>query len=44
MCQKSALHHLLEPERVVRNMAAVVRKGGRVAIVDMMVPSGAMEG
>ncbi len=36
-----ALHHLLEPERVVRNMAAVVRGGGRVAIVDMVVPSGA---
>jgi ubiquinone/menaquinone biosynthesis C-methylase UbiE len=36
-----ALHHLLEPERVVRNMAAVVRRGGRVAIVDMTVPSGA---
>ncbi len=36
-----ALHHLLEPERVVRNMAAVVRRGGRVAIVDMTVPPGA---
>jgi ubiquinone/menaquinone biosynthesis C-methylase UbiE len=36
-----ALHHLLDPERVVRNIAGVVRSGGRVAIVDMMVPPGA---
>jgi ubiquinone/menaquinone biosynthesis C-methylase UbiE len=36
-----ALHHLLDPERVVRNMARVVRPGGRVAIVDMVVPPGA---
>lgn len=36
-----ALHHLLEPGRVVQNIAGVVRRGGRVAIVDMMVPHGA---
>jgi ubiquinone/menaquinone biosynthesis C-methylase UbiE len=36
-----ALHHLLDPKRVVRNIAAIVRTGGRVAIVDMVVPPGA---
>ena len=36
-----ALHHLLEPGRVVQNLAQVVRRGGRVALVDMMVPTGA---
>jgi ubiquinone/menaquinone biosynthesis C-methylase UbiE len=36
-----ALHHLLEPDRVVKNMAAVIRRGGRLALVDMVVPPGA---
>jgi ubiquinone/menaquinone biosynthesis C-methylase UbiE len=36
-----ALHHLLRPEQVVREMARVVRRGGRVAIVDMVLPAGA---
>lgn len=36
-----ALHHLLRPARVVREMARVVRPGGRVAVVDMLLPEGA---
>ena len=36
-----ALHHLLEPALVVQNMASVLRPGGRLAIVDMVVPPGA---
>jgi ubiquinone/menaquinone biosynthesis C-methylase UbiE len=37
-----ALHHLLRPEHVVREMARVVRRGGRVAIVDLVLPQGAV--
>jgi ubiquinone/menaquinone biosynthesis C-methylase UbiE len=36
-----ALHHLLHPDHVVREMARVVRRGGRVGITDMFVPHGA---
>jgi ubiquinone/menaquinone biosynthesis C-methylase UbiE len=36
-----ALHHLLRPAQVVREMARVVRPGGRVAVVDMILPEGA---
>jgi ubiquinone/menaquinone biosynthesis C-methylase UbiE len=35
------LHHLLLPEQAVREMARVVRPGGRVAVVDMVLPEGA---
>lgn len=33
-----ALHHLLAPERAIGEMARVVHPGGRVAIVDMILP------
>jgi ubiquinone/menaquinone biosynthesis C-methylase UbiE len=33
-----AFHHLLEPARVLGEMARVVRKDGRVAIVDAVMP------
>jgi ubiquinone/menaquinone biosynthesis C-methylase UbiE len=36
-----ALHHLLRPAQVVREMARVVRSRGRVAVVDMILPQGA---
>jgi ubiquinone/menaquinone biosynthesis C-methylase UbiE len=39
-----ALHHLLRPAQVVREMARVVRSGGRVAVVDMVLPEGADAG
>jgi ubiquinone/menaquinone biosynthesis C-methylase UbiE len=39
-----ALHHLLQPAQVVREMARVVRPGGRVAVVDMALPEGADAG
>lgn len=32
-----ALHHLLHPERVLREMARVVRRGGRIAIADLIL-------
>jgi len=36
-----ALHHLLRPAQVIREMARVVRPGGRLAVVDMILPEGA---
>ena len=36
-----ALHHLLRPAQVVREMARIVRSGGCVAVVDMILPEGA---
>ena len=35
-----AIHHVLYPERVVAELARVVRPGGRVAIVDIVVSKG----
>ena len=35
-----AIHHVLYPERVVAELARVVRPGGRVAIVDIVVSEG----
>jgi SAM-dependent methyltransferase len=32
-----ALHHLLTPERAIREMARVVRPGGRVVVVDLIL-------
>jgi SAM-dependent methyltransferase len=36
-----AIHHLLEPAKVLFEMARVVRTGGRIGIVDVIVPDGA---
>lgn len=36
-----AMHHLLNPGGVIREMARVIRRGGRVAIVDPILPDGA---
>ncbi|HUJ30261.1 MAG TPA: methyltransferase domain-containing protein [Candidatus Acidoferrum sp.] len=33
-----SLHHIREPERVVREMARVLRPGGRAGVLDMLVP------
>lgn len=33
-----SLHHMADPERVVAEMARVVRKGGRVGILDIRAP------
>jgi ubiquinone/menaquinone biosynthesis C-methylase UbiE len=33
-----SLHHMLDPARVIREMARVVKRGGRVGIIDIVVP------
>jgi len=33
-----SLHHMPHPERVVREMARVVKRGGRVGVIDIVVP------
>jgi ubiquinone/menaquinone biosynthesis C-methylase UbiE len=33
-----SLHHILDPERVVEEMARVLRHGGRAGVLDMIVP------
>ncbi len=33
-----SLHHISDPERVVREMARVVKRGGRVGLIDIVVP------
>jgi len=35
---RSTFHHLSDPERVMREMVRVVRRGGRVVIEDMQAP------
>jgi len=35
------LHHILRPEQPIREMARALRAGGRVGIVDLIVPDGA---
>lgn len=34
-------HHFLEPARVARELCRVLRRGGRVAVADIIVPEGA---
>jgi SAM-dependent methyltransferase len=36
---RSSLHHFVEPERAVAEMARVCRPGGRVVVSDMIAPS-----
>jgi ubiquinone/menaquinone biosynthesis C-methylase UbiE len=33
-----SLHHIPDPERVIREMARVLRRGGRAGMLDMLVP------
>jgi ubiquinone/menaquinone biosynthesis C-methylase UbiE len=33
-----SLHHISDPARVIREMARVVRRGGRVGLIDIIVP------
>jgi len=39
-----AVHHLLAPDQVIREMARVVRPGGRVGVVDLVLQEGADPG
>ena len=41
VCCGYSLHHMLQPEGVIAEMARIVAPGGRVAIVDIVVPEGA---
>jgi ubiquinone/menaquinone biosynthesis C-methylase UbiE len=36
-----SLHHILDPERVIREMARVLARGGRAGLLDMVVPEDA---
>jgi ubiquinone/menaquinone biosynthesis C-methylase UbiE len=36
-----SLHHISDPARVVREMARVVKRGGRVGLIDIVVPEDA---
>ena len=33
-----SLHHISDPARVIREMARVVKRGGRVGLIDIIVP------
>ena len=33
-----SLHHMSDPARVIREMARVVKRGGRVGLIDIIVP------
>jgi ubiquinone/menaquinone biosynthesis C-methylase UbiE len=33
-----SLHHISDPERVVREMARIVKRGGRVGLIDILAP------
>jgi ubiquinone/menaquinone biosynthesis C-methylase UbiE len=37
-----SLHHIPDPARTIREMARVVRRGGRVGIIDIVVPEDAL--
>lgn len=41
VCCGYSLHHMLQPEGVIAEMARIIAPGGRVAIVDIIVPEGA---
>ncbi len=41
---RSSLHHFVDPERVVEEMARVCRRGGRVVVSDMVAPTAQVRG